>query len=158
MRDGIEGIALPGDFPYATIINTLCDEPEPGNYFPCLVGAVKFNETGLGYGDATENDISADGGHGIMQLTSSFPDNWQDPTTNIDYAITNFLIPAYTAWKAVEQGDNLVRCIAATYNAGYSLAQAGHNAGNVDLYTTNNYGARALSVYQMLVNGDIPVG
>ena len=69
MRDGIAGTALPADFPYKQIIEQLCFE---NNVSPCLVGAIKMNETGLGQGPETENDISGDGGHGIMQLTSSF--------------------------------------------------------------------------------------
>lgn len=150
MKDGISGAPCPNALPYAQIINSLCIAR---NFFPCLVGAIKMNETGLGQGPTTENDISADGGHGIMQLTSSYPSDWADPTANITYAIDHFLIPAYDAWKDQLQGDDLVRAIAATYNAGYGNAASGHSIGNVDAYTTNDYGARALTHYTALVAG-----
>ena len=152
MKDGISGAPCPNALPYAQIINSLCIAR---NFFPCLVGAIKMTETGLGSGPATENDISADGGHGIMQLTSSYPDDWADPTANITYAIDHFLVPAYNDWRTTLQGDDLVRAIAATYNAGLGNAQAGHAQGNVDLYTTNDYGARALAHEQALVLGNV---
>ena len=129
---------------------------------PCLVGAIKINETGLGQGPTTENDISGDGGHGIMQLTSSYPNDWQDPATNIAYAIEHFIVPAWNYWananafSAAQQGEALVKCIAATYNAGLGNVQEGFERGNVDLYTTNNYGERAVANYAALVGGTIP--
>ena len=154
MRDGIAGTALPADFPYKQIIEQLCFE---NNVSPCLVGAIKMNETGLGQGPETENDISGDGGHGIMQLTSSFTDDWQDPAANIGYAIAHFIVPAWTYWAAQgETGEALAKCIAATYNAGLGNAQAGFASGDVDEYTTNNYGERAVTKMQALIGGTIP--
>lgn len=143
----------PDNFPYADTINELCLARD---FFPCLVAAIKVNETGLGHGPSTEQDISFDGGRGVMQLTSSYPDNWQDPTANITYAINHFLVPAYDYWKDQLQGGDLVRAIAATYNGGLGNAEAGHRAGNLDQFTTNDYAARCLQHYEALVAGTIP--
>lgn len=152
MRDGVSGALVVASFPYAKIINSLSLS---ANFFPCLVAAIKMNETGLGQGPATENDISGDGGRGIMQLTSSYPSDWQQPQANIGYAITHFLVPAYVDWRGELRGNDLVRAIAATYNAGLGNAQAGHAAGDLDKYTTNRYGARCLGHYQNLCKGII---
>jgi len=154
MKDGISGALCPNVLPYAGIINSLCLSR---NFFPLLVGAIKMNETGLGQGTVTENDVSSDGGRGIMQLTSSYPANWQDPTTNIAYAIDHFLIPAYQTWIAAPyslQGEDLVRAIAAAYNEGLGTAEYDHDKySNVDYGTTNEYGARALQHYLNLEAG-----
>lgn len=155
VRDGISGQPLPNGFPYKTEIEQLCDTPTPETFFPCLVGAIKMNETGLGQGPATEWDISGDGGHGIMQLTSSFPDDWEEPAGNIGYAIRHFLMPAYEYWKQTLQGGDLIRAIAATYNGGLGNAQAGHDEGDIDKFTTNRYGERALAHYINLAGGTI---
>ena len=151
MRDGIAGTALPVQFPYKAIIEQVAFNNKVS---PVLVAAIKMNETGLGHGPETENDVSFDGGRGIMQLTSSWQDPWEDPFTNIDYAVEHFIVPAWTYWASQGlQGDDLVRAIAATYNAGLGNAIAGHRNGNVDEFTTNNYGARALVNYRNLRDG-----
>jgi|SRR6185312_6683470 len=149
MIHGISATTLPDGFPYKAIIEDLCGS----TFFPCLVGAIKLNETGTGFGPVTENDISGDGGRGVMQLTSSYPSNWQDPKANIRYAIKHFLVPAMNEWSSELQGDDLVRAIAATYNAGLGNAQAGHKIGDIDAYTTNRYGERCLKRYQALLQG-----
>ena len=151
MRDGISGVPLPDGFPYKDIIDTV---GVANNVSPCLIGAIKVNESGL----ADPPDVqSADGGHGLMQLTSSWPSDWADPQANFTYAVAHFITPAWQYWA--DQGlvgENLVRAIAATYNAGLGNAIAGHRNGNVDELTTNNYGARALANYQALIGGTIP--
>jgi hypothetical protein len=93
-----------------------------------------------------------------MQLTSSYPANWADPQTNIDYAVENYILPAWAYWRATYgyQGDDLVRCIAAEYNAGRGGAEQGHAEGDVDLYTTNHYADRCLMEYKALVAGQMP--
>ena len=48
--------------------------------------------------------------------------------------------------------NTLIRCTAASYNAGVAGAEDGHTQGDVDLYDTDNYGARALSVYLSIIN------
>jgi hypothetical protein len=148
---GISGAPLPEGFPYKAIIEAVCGEAFP----PCLMGAIKMNETGLGEGPAAELNISFDGGHGLMQLTSSYPTDWAEPAANFRYALEQFLLPALVDWQDAEQGDNLVRCIAATYNAGYGNAQAGHAEGDVDKYTTNRYATRALAHFTALSAGRI---
>lgn len=156
MQNGISGKGLPEGFPYKAIIETLCVKH---NFFPCVVGAIKINETGLGQGPTTENDVSGDGGHGIMQLTSYVPPDWQNPTVNIECAITKFLLPDYAVWTSPPyslSGEELVKALAASYNAGFDNALAGHKQGNVDLYTTHNYGQRALSNEIALTQGTIP--
>ena len=52
--------------------------------------------------------------------------------------------------------DDLVRAIAASFNAGIGGAAEGHAIGNVDAYTTNGYAARALQNYQNLLRGVTP--
>jgi soluble lytic murein transglycosylase-like protein len=151
MRDGISGGPLYAAFPYAKIINDLSNEYDVS---PLVVAAIKYNETGLGHGPQTETDISGDGGRGIMQLTSSYPDDWTVPTSNIEWAIRNYIVPAWAFWETMEQGAELVRCIAASYNAGTGAALQGHKEGNVDKYTTNNYGQRALESYLALQEGE----
>jgi hypothetical protein len=165
MRDGISGAALPAGFPYKSVIETACFA---SNCSPCLVGAIKMNETGLNAVDAELQDgcdastgLMPDGsncGRGPMQLTSSFPPDWSTPSSNFAYAITQFIMPAWTYWvNAGLQGYDLVRAIAASYNAGIGGAQQGHDQGNVDLYTTGgDYGANALANFQSLVAGTIP--
>jgi hypothetical protein len=156
MKDGVSGAPCPNGLPYAQLINSLCLARD---FFPCLVGAIKMNETGLGQGPATEHDISADGGHGIMQLTSSFPSDWADPRANIAYAVDHFLLPNYQVLVAPPysfQGDDLVRAVAAAYNEGLGTAEEDHDRySNVDYGTTNDYGARALIHYQNLVAGTV---
>jgi hypothetical protein len=152
-RDGVSGAPCPSAFPYADIINTLAVE---FNVSPCLVAALKFNETGLGHGPESEQVISFDGGHGLLQLTSSWPEDWQDPTANIRYAIEQYIIPAWNYWRNYVQGGDLVRGIAATYNSGLGGAEAGHAEGNFDLNTTNNYASRCFEAYHTLTEGGIP--
>ncbi len=97
--------------------------------------------------------VSDDGGHGLFQLTSSYPDDWIDPGANARYAVAHFLEPAYEFWTTYYhlEGDDLVRAIAAEFNAGRSAALAGHHAGNIDLYTTDHYAEAVLAIYSRLV-------
>lgn len=156
MTHGVSGVTLPTGFPYKAIIESAC---AVDNLPPCLVGAIKMNETGLGFGPHTEQDISRDGGHGIMQLTSSYPSDWRDPAANIGYAIAHFILPDWEAWTTspyLLTGDNLVRAVAAAYNDGLGTAERDHAFyGNVDRSTTNHYAARALAHYQSLSRGVI---
>jgi hypothetical protein len=135
--------------PFAQQINAACLTE---NWFPYVTYAIKWNETAALPDAATV--ISADGGHGVMQLTSSFPANWADPYQNVLYAIGHFLAPAETFWKTFEQGNDLIRCIAAEYNAGRAQAIEGHEEGDVDKYTTDGYAGRALATYLKLLAGE----
>lgn len=130
------------------------------NWFQSVAYAIAWRESisgqvaGLWPNAATV--LSDDGGHGLFQLTYSFPDEWDDPYRNALYAIVTFLEPAETYWAQVEQGDNLVRCIAAEYNAGRDLALKGHDEGDVDKYTTDNYAAAVLGFYHSILASGKP--
>jgi hypothetical protein len=101
--------------------------------------------------------VSPDGGHGLFQLTSSFPDQWQEPLVNAVYAISEFLGPAASYWVLHgESGQRLVKLVAATFNEGLAAAIKYHAEGNVDIGTTNDYGAVVLGIYNSLVATDQP--
>jgi hypothetical protein len=99
-------------------------------------------------------------GYGIFQLTvppvgyqGNWPiDNWQDPDTNTEFALVNYLIPDMRIWvsKFGLTGDSLVKCTAASFNAGLSAAESGHEQGNVDLYDTDAYGMTVLKIYKQI--------
>ncbi len=147
MKNGIVGGPLPAGLPYGVQIEAACD----GNGFsPLLAYAIKINETGLP--SDPPDTVSGDGGHGLFQLTSSYPPDWADPFANASYAITQFLAPAYAYWAAQGYiGDQLIKLVAATFNEGISAAIEAHVAGDVDAGTTNDYGARAVANYHMLL-------
>jgi hypothetical protein len=155
MRNGIAAGPLPSDLdlPYGHEITQACAVPP--SFSPLLAYAIKVNESG-------ENDPpdvqSGDGGHGLFQLTSSYPDDWADPYANALYAVQYFLAPAETYWADTMglQGTDLVRAIAAEFNAGRGGAMQGHEEGDVDKFTTNHYAARALAHYEALVAGQAP--
>jgi hypothetical protein len=146
VRYGISGAPIPPGLPYGDEIQHAC---ELLDFAPCVAYAIKMNETGP---DDPPDIISIDGGHGILQLTASYPLNWDDPYSNALYAIAHFLLPAQEYWAALGySGDNLVRLIAATYNSGLGNAIAAHDLGNVDLYDTDNYGTRCVeNVHSLL--------
>lgn len=176
-RWGISGAPLPAEFPFAVEITNACTAK---NFPPCLVGAVKANETSAstdpkimqigtwpgsdyltnaaGTGPDTENAA----GHGIFQLTSSWPANWDDPQASALYAIERFLQPAIDFWTANGfSGDNLVKAVCASYNAGQGAAWNYHVRYNdVDGVppnsTTNRYGARGVAAYNTLITGKLP--
>jgi hypothetical protein len=151
-RNGIDGGTLSPDLPYAAPTLSACGVAD---FFPSLAYAIFWRETISGevagmWTAATV--VSPDGGHGLGQLTSlPIPPKWQDPYANALWALDNFLKPAETYWATELQGDDLVRAIAAEYNAGRSQAIAGHEAGNLDLYTTNGYAAAVLGYYHSIV-------
>jgi hypothetical protein len=149
MRNGIVATPLDLSMPFAQQINAACSDAD---WFPYVVAACQKNETGSRADAATV--ISGDGGHGVMQLTASYPDNWADPTANIAYAIKVYLEPAEAYWKTQFQGEDLVKAIAAEYNAGRGNVIKGHAEGDLDKYTTNGYGARALATYEKLCAGE----
>lgn len=136
---------LPPNVPFAAEINRASNA---ASFSAFVISAIQHNETDALPDAATI--ISQDGGRGVMQLTSGYPPDWTDAYTNILYAATMFLWPAEEFWAISEQGEDLVRCIAAEYNAGRGNALAGHESGDVDTFTTNNYGTRALAYYKGL--------
>jgi hypothetical protein len=153
---GISGAPIPATLPYASNVTAACIQ---GDMPPCFVYAIAWRESISGELEGlwpnASTVVSTDNGHGLMQLTSSWPDNWAIPTANAEYAIDEFILPAIRYWHGLQQfsGDDLVRLVAATYNAGLGNAIKGHEAGNVDLYTTNNYAAGILANLKALVAG-----
>lgn len=154
---GISGTALPAHLPYAANIQKICTTPVD-NFSPCLAYAIAWRETIRG----TKNPvtvISGDGGHGLFQLTSSFPSDWDDVDANIRYALDHFLIDDLNFFANQGlRGDDLVRCVAAAFNSGQGTAWLNHQAGNVDLGTTgHNYASDVLSNYHRLISGQDPI-
>lgn len=157
MRWGLYSGGLEPSLPYVTDITGACAVEN----FPVAVAyAVAWHETIEGETNglwSAATVVSDDGGHGLFQLTSSYPDDWQLPKSNADYALTQFLVPFVSFWfNAKETGDNLVRCVAASFNAGLGGAQQGHSRGDVDLYTTDRYGEAVLAVYLNLLGKGKP--
>ena len=152
MRNGLAAGPLPPDLSFGAEITSACSMPP--TFSPLVAYAIKWNETADLPNAATI--VSADGGHGLFQLTASYPPNWDAPYVNALYAITDYLFPAETYWADQAQGDDLVRCIAAEFNAGRAQAIKGHDAGDIDAHTTNHYAARALATYQRLLAGKSP--
>jgi hypothetical protein len=153
---GLSGASVASGLLYAGAIN---GSAQRANFPPPLLYAICFIESiGGEYNDEwnAATVISADGGHGLGQLTASYPDNWSDPSANADYAVSVFLVPAVNYWHGNMQltGEALIKCVAATYNAGLGNAQLGFTDGNVDEYTTgHDYGRRCIAVYNALVAG-----
>lgn len=163
-RWGISGAPIPGTLPFAHEITLACAAK---NFPPCFAYAIKGNETAestdaalIQYGHV--GDLMPDGsnaGHGIFQLTDSWPSNWADPLANTLYAIDRFLQPAIDFWTAHKfGGESLVKAVAASFNAGTMTAWDYHvRFSDVDgvppRSTTDKYGARVLAKYLALIEG-----
>jgi len=154
MMHGISAAPVPAlGLPFADAVNLVCMQK---NSFPCVLYAVGWRESIREYGlaAATRTSDNNDGGHGIWQLTSSYPPNWQDPQANCAFAIDHFIIPALDFWfNRMGQTDvALIKCIAAEFNAGRSGAMGGFTLGNVDQNTTHgNYGHDVVTQYNRLL-------
>ncbi|HTD38487.1 MAG TPA: hypothetical protein VK669_13325 [Candidatus Limnocylindrales bacterium] len=167
MLYGVSGAGLPSGLPYGDAIQAAA---VAANFPPCWLYAEGWQETikVAGWlqtlGSSPETYISGDGGHGIFQLTSSYPSDWQDPRANANYAISHFLTPAVDFWHSTYNfvGDDLVRSVAAEFNAGRQNAIAGHNEGDVGKYTTHTggipYSDLVLKYYHQLAGGLHPSG
>lgn len=166
MRWNISGAPLPFGFPFGAEIRAACAQRD---FPPCFLGAIKWNETGnsrdpkqLQYGADPQTMLLPDGsnaGRGPFQLTSSWPENWEDPITSALYAVDDFLLPAVQQIRVQLglSGDTLVRVAADCYNAGWGQMWAGHLGGDADWLTTgHNYGRRALAAYHSLIAGRMP--
>lgn len=151
-RWGLESGHLDLTLPYAEAINMAAiDEACPA----ALAYAIAWRESIFGetqgWWEASSIE-SADGGHGLFQLTASWPTNWMEPAANARYAMSNFIIPAGEYWQGrVDGSQALVKCIAATYNAGLGNAVAGHAQGDVDKFTSNGYGAAVAEYYAEII-------
>jgi hypothetical protein len=107
--------------------------------------------------------VSGDGGRGLCQLTSSFPDDWTNPAVNATYALDAFLLGAVQYWNVHVglTGTDLLRAIAAEFNAGRSGAEQGHVEGDVGNHTTHDangvsYPDNVLAHYTKLIVGEQP--
>lgn len=164
MLNGISGASLPVGFPLRDAITAACAKR---NFPPCFAGAVKLNETELSTdpGELEEGADPATGclpngdnaGHGSFQLTVEWPIGWADPEVNCGFAIDKFLAPAITFWVGKGfSGVDLVRAVAASYNAGTETVWEWHvKYSDVDHGTTDRYGARALEHFKNLIAGRI---
>lgn len=158
MMFGMHGGPLPPSLPYAGAISNAC-----GQLFPPLVAySIACRESIIGEmnGKWTASKVvSGDGGYGLFQLTSYVPAGWDDPQQNATCAVRNWLVPDMLWWRQQipgVDGDDLVRCIAASFNAGRGGAWRGHTQGSVDLYTSDNYGAGVLQIYKNLLQKGRP--
>ena len=158
MRWGVSGKPIPSGLPYEEQIKDACFVY---SFPPCLAYAIASVETIGGEVAGSWNAatvISADGGHGLFQLTSYVPPGWDDPATNASCAVLDWLVPDATrAFQELRlSGDNLVRAVAASFNAGWYGMMSGHRLNDVDRFTTNHYAARVLANYHKLVAGQSP--
>jgi hypothetical protein len=154
----ISGKSIPDTLPYAKTIQAPCLEL---GFPPCLAYAIAWRESISGEVHGSWNAatvLSGDGGHGLFQLTSTFPEGWDDEAINVRYALSNFLSPALHQFARRDlRGDDLVRLVAASFNAGESAAWEAHMAGNCDLATTgNDYAACVLETHKRLIQGLSP--
>ena len=144
MRDGIKGGPVGRQVPFANIFN---QAGVKFNISPWLFASFASQESSF-----DPKVVSDDGGYGLFQITSMKLENWDDPLTNTNCAGENYIKPAYDYWVGQGmQGDDLIRCTGASFNGGLGGAQAGHARGDVDLYTTNNYGARLVATFHSLI-------
>ena len=158
MRWGVSGALIPAGLPYQDIIRNAC---LPVDFPPCFAYAIAVNETIAGQVRGAWNAasvISGDGGHGLFQLTSWVPPDWEDPSRNAFYAVRDWLLPdAIRAFQELRvTGGDLVRVVAASFNAGWGNMMAGHRLGDVDTYTSDHYAARVLANYERLIAGQSP--
>src|ERR1700676_3052262 len=157
---GVSGADLPDNFPYKDAIDQACVLFE---FSPVLAGAVAWRETleiaawiGTAYpGKTPLTVVTGDGGHGLFQLTSEVPLNWENPFVNAQVAVRDYLAKDLEHWHAKYglEGEDLVRATAASFNAGWDQAEKWHLQGDVDLYTTHRYGVGVLVNYRALVAG-----
>jgi len=156
---GISGSPIPAHLPYAAPIQAACQD---ANFPPCLAYAVAWRETVRGEKNGSWNAVtvvSGDGGRGLFQLTSSYPSDWENLNGNIAYALAHFLVPSLHFFAGTGlRGDDLLRCVAGSFNEGEGQALLDHWAGNVDLGTTgHDYAQSVQSNFHRLIAGQDPV-
>lgn len=158
MLYGISGKPIPKTLPYAATIQAPCVEL---GFSPCLAYAIAWRESISGEVNGAwdaRTILSGDGGHGLFQLTSAFPEGWENEDVNVRYALSTFLVPALHQFaRRGLLGDDLARLVAASFNAGERAAWEAHLAGNVDLATTgNDYSSSVLLNFHRLIKGENP--
>lgn len=154
MRDGIMSGRIPMQLPYAKAIQAAADT---NNESAALMYGIAQRETIRGQRAGlwiASTVVSPDGGHGLFQLTSSYPSDWQQPQSNACYAAEHFIAPARAFFVAKGLlGESLIRCIAAAFNAGLETAWAAHLDGDCDACTTGgDYGADVFTTYNAIVH------
>ena len=157
---GLSGRAVSSALPYATPINVACMEL---GFSPPLAYAIAQRETIRGQigglWDAA-TIVSTDDGHGLFQLTSSWPAKWNDPLANARYAIGGWLVPSMHHYATVHglAGDELVKAIADSFNAGDAVVcRACREGTDPDRATSGrDYGSDVLANYKRLVAGLAP--
>lgn len=159
MRWNILSEPLNRDLPYVVPISDACFT---SNTPALLAYAIAWRETISGEKNGSweaSSVVSPDGGHGLFQLTSSFPPSWPDPYDNALYACDNYIVPDAVYWyrKYGYSGETLVRCVAASFNAGIQGAEEGHAVGDVGKYCTGDYVEAVLGFYKKLVATGSPV-
>lgn len=153
MRWGIESGSIDPSLPYS---QPILAASQYANFPVALLYAVAWRESihgeTCGLWPSACYVTSDDGGHGLFQLTSSWPANWQTPEANARWACDMFLLPAVEYWhnKGFE-GDALAKLVVASFNAGIGGAERGHNEGDADKYTTDGYAAAVLGFYKHIV-------
>lgn len=158
-RWGISGAPIPEHLLYSVPVTSACFDK---NFPPVFAYAVACRESIIGEMNGKWNAaavVSSDNGHGLFQLTSWWPDpGWDDPATNAHYAVVDWLLPDTIRWfrEYGLTGDALIKCAAASFNAGYGAASAAHERGNVDAVTSDNYGAGVLEIYHNLLDKGTP--
>ena len=156
---GISGAPIPPALPYAAAVTAACLHE---NMPPCLLYAIAWRESISGEVNGQWPDaatvVSSDNGHGLCQLTSSWPDDWADPVANVNYAIEEFVLSAIRYWHGLQKfsGDTLVLLVSATFNEGLGAAEKYHAQGNVDAGASDSYGHGVLANYQKLIAGETP--
>jgi hypothetical protein len=170
MRWDISGGPLPPGLPYADAITTAFEEANLSPMFGYAIAAEESIKLEVaGEIPSAASVIGGSGGYGLFQGTPAasgiaLPENWQDPLTNARYAVQYWFndpdqggFPFWVAPPYNELGTNLIRCVAASYNAGRQGAIDGHDRGNVDMNTYGgNYAARVLANYLRLCAGQAP--
>jgi hypothetical protein len=160
MTYGISGASVPASLLYARAIN---DAAVRLDFSPLLAYAVANRETireqTAGVWNASAI-VSGDGGHGLFQLTSYVPPNWQEPYVNAHWAIVRWLAPSLAHYATIHMytGIPLMRCVADTFNAGEdAICLLCQEQKNPDLATTGgDYGADVIGCYQSLLAHGIP--
>jgi hypothetical protein len=163
---GLSGRPLPPGLLYGSQIEAAC---EARNFPPCAAYGVANRETlraqrsgwlaATFAGKDAATVITGDGGHGVFQLTSSFPDDWADVMANTLYALDHFLVPSMHYYAgAGHEGDELLDLIADAFNAGSGRVNSFRVQGlTADMATTGgDYGADVLRCYHALLESGVP--
>jgi hypothetical protein len=160
MLHDIAGSPIPGNLLYAEAVNLACVEL---NFPPLFAYAVANRETirGERNGKWIASDIvSFDGGHGLFQLTSWWPADWNNPHVNAHWAVARWLGPSLSHYALIHgyTGDRLMAAAGDAFNAGLGavcrLCELGENPDGAT--TGHNYGADVVACYHALLADRTP--